>query len=339
MLEVWKGKKTYSEKQKKRVLTDGQVNTVINNCCSFLAPDERDKLILAIKEGSIGKEIDIQGTNIYARINNWLWKNEGFKFIDRDGDSNGLKKRLDAVTEHLIEYPISLEISNLMDWQQGEFGDGDSCFFGGHSVTRHYFNSLANFYTLKIYNNKDKSFGRCLILTDIPEKDCIILFNSYPGHRDRKYLELYADILNTFLGGKLNKSTHTIRNNKEGSWLYLNNSEGILLQIGDTIKEKEKIYLNLIERQPAIESIKGHLGKCHSCTLSIFKWTPDYCKDNKKILCKDCNTKYKYRTRTCFDCKKKISNIASRVLEYGRVDVERNGDLVIICSKCYKKGK
>jgi hypothetical protein len=308
MIELWEGKKKYTKEQEERVLDKAAIRNLVGNSCMRLSNKTRDALEEAINGDAIGPQVSRDGTYISARINTWLWKSIGIKYEGKKGEADLIKVEADHQVQDLIEYPIYVEISNKMDWKKGTFGDGASCFFGCHSVHRHYFNSLPNFYTLKMYTKDKKPFGRCLVLTDIPKKGCVLVFNSYPNHRTGMYLNLYAEILKDWIMPKAIITEHDVSNRVGGSWLYLNSGTGTFLH-DNLIEEGTSVELNLLKNSPRINEIEGYEGRCLNCDKYIFNWET-FTKIEKQVcICNECTDTYNRLDVTCPECNTKISSI------------------------------
>jgi hypothetical protein len=309
MIETWTGKREFNAEQRERKLTNDSVNELVQGVCSRLNGTTRLDLIDAIRGEEIGPEVNRGGTFLSTRINNWLWKNVGIKYEDKDKDKpDRIKVEVDRLSADMIEYPIYIEIGNQMDWKKGKFGDSHSCFFGGHATSRLYFNSLPNFYVIKVYTKDKKAFGRCLILTDVPEKGCILVFNSYPGHRDKMYLALFASILRDWLMPKAVVTEHKVTNRDGGSWLYLNNHSGLIIH-ERVIEERQPVEMMLLGKKPDCSAIKGYEGICALCADPKYDWECTTKLEDKHVFCKKCIKQYNTDYHQCFICEKQLTNV------------------------------
>jgi hypothetical protein len=82
-----------------------------------------------------------------------------------------------------------MDFDDELDWEDGEFGDSGSCYWGDRWGARNMLRDHGSF-AIRFFNrritpvsNKEKfdGFGRAWIVPDIPFEGSMVTFNAYPG--------------------------------------------------------------------------------------------------------------------------------------------------------------
>ena len=312
---------------------------------------------------------------VYARLSNILRDEVGRDVINKSGKYNvRLKKilkqkyKVKSLTENdycklSTLFGDWLETSKLhfcfadkFDWQDGEFGDGGSCFWGDRASGRdtlEYYHALA----IKFYKtDKDRDtrgVGRAWIAR-IRERDnvdgAVVMFNRYGVPRSIEDIVLALKCVDKDFVFK-----HVYLTN-EGT------SHGDLYINGDAVAVSyEELYMERVELGYSIR--KGvYTEQCNgfTCTYCGDRVDEDHtcfigdealcetCADKHTIFCEECNeTRWRDGSvelvgcngRVCSDCLDRYDYTQCAVCcDYERLDAMRvstNRDQ--LCSNCAKK--
>lgn len=108
---------------------------------------------------------------ITKRISKWMRDTKGKKLNDYDLQGIG-----DACSKLIVPAGIRVEISDKVDWNPGDFGDEESCFFRSRRQTLSYLHHLKA-RAIKFYSPSGQN-GRCLVVDE--DRDHLpVAFNFY----------------------------------------------------------------------------------------------------------------------------------------------------------------
>lgn len=294
---------------------------------------------------------------IYAGINKYLWDKYGFRYCGKaDPNLDALERGISQVRDENIETDMELQVSNKIDWNEGDFGDPSSCYFTCNTVTRLVLNELENFRTIKFWRD-GKGFGRALILDEI-FPNAFLVYNSYPGHKTASYLDFFTEAFKSVLSKQLGVplESHKIQmklpavTQERGSqWFYANSSgSALLVYPHDNLeaKAKKEVLIDLGIR-PHIESFEEYLGMCDCCgekpvCTDVSYSVLQHPNIADLYLCHSCTKKLPI-SHNCHNCKTEVcfrdENLEIQVHpEFGKQVIRRdNGAKVPFCTKCFNE--
>jgi hypothetical protein len=172
-----------------------------------------------------------------------------------------------------------IEITDRFDWNPGDFGDEDSCFFGGRRKSWGILHALGG-RAAKIYP-PDRKPGRCLIL-DWEDKPYI--FNFYGVTKEEG-----VGIWKAALGETLNPVAFRVRGNRDYP-IYINNSTAF------TIGGRRGEYVN-VENDEVVQLTSDDITRCEYC-YKVVADAPLYGSSPRptSYLCWECYEKLKDST-------------------------------------------
>lgn len=118
------------------------------------------------------------------------------------------------------------EFVNRIDWQDGDFGDGGSCWWGEYEQARPLLLSNGGL-AIRFYHN-NVGMGRAWV---VPYGELYIVFNGYGFVSDSTLI--IVRVMAQFLGLSYNRISLVNHNDL----LYINNDAGYILGSHDTIKD------------------------------------------------------------------------------------------------------
>lgn len=127
---------------------------------------QRDTLpMILIDILSYGSGIDevidlrVEGTSMTKRVRAWLYKNFNVQLNEDAG------QRIGEICGDAKGFTCEVDVTNDFDWNEGDFGDMGSCFFGGREYQSARCETLPRLYAsaLRFYR-KGSGIGRCWIV-------------------------------------------------------------------------------------------------------------------------------------------------------------------------------
>jgi len=163
--------------------------------------------------------------------------------------SDILGKVGEIARKYTLNREYFVEFSRDFNWTPGEFGDGDSCFFGVYKYQRTRIKLLGG-YAMKVYNEDQSPLGRAWVLPYDKNERNFLVFNSY---NTRNYnLIFFARLLAIYLGGIYEMINGDIPN------IYTNNNYFYFVTI-----EGAEFYWEKLEKY-----LKDTLVFCPTCEKS-----------------------------------------------------------------------
>lgn len=154
------------------------------------------------------------------------------KFIKRRWSVNPNERVCKAISDTISYHSPTdfwYEVADHFDWDDGDFGDEGSCFWGCHQQAKEELLGLGC-RTLLLFGEEDEvgcgtGIGRCIIVPDAPELGCHILFNAYGP-----CLETVGKAMARHL--KTDWETITLYGEpgeRASNLIYVNNKQGLVL--------------------------------------------------------------------------------------------------------------
>jgi len=131
----------------------------------------------------------------------------------------------------------SMDFTRRFDWEDGDFGDRGSAFWGQNHTARHLL-ERAGAFAVRFYNTYGKGFARAFVCPVLNE-NCWVVFNNYgiPLWRIAKILASYNDC---------NYKRVTLFNNGTSKGeIYINGGVGYLLGNPNIITNVEWVDLGI----------------------------------------------------------------------------------------------
>ena len=319
-----------------------------------------DDLAEAIRDDNrVGREFDSANGSLYKRIQKYFWNKYDFNFVTRKGAKiDALEASIQKCREDSLRFPIEAELSQRMDWTAGDFGDGDSCYFGGNTCTRRFMNTQENFRTLKVYKDGN-NFGRALILTDVAGEGFHLLYNTYPGRND-KYKDMFAHALIGLLREHtgveyLTKLVSIENRSKDTGWFYTNENIGAIVYPAAKQADGDatsRVILAYGDR-PNVRELQGYVSDCVCCSkdadrkgTAIFDYDKYIPLPGTRIgagICQKCSNTDQI---TCDVCSKKVVAVSYHIFNRFQVpgiatQVLRISDKlkIYVCNDCFDTAK
>lgn len=229
-----------------------------------ISKDGRQSILRLINPANLPKNFDYrpmaaQGS-LVKRIKSFSYKNYGVKLSEEALGKLGLIIRESSIKA--IEY--NMDFTNSFNWQAGDFGDGESCFWQGRQSARLDMMATGTFSALRffkrkildrkrifntfydMYNGISRSWIWKTTLSNRPTKDiltkteCYVLFNGY-GMTTATQAAIFA----AYTGFAYTKVDVTNKGHcHSGIWL---NGDAFLFGPKDIIKNYKKLDFGVEE--------------------------------------------------------------------------------------------
>jgi len=187
------------------------------------------------------------------------------------------------------------EFRETVDWQDGEFSDDGSCFWGSYTGARLMVD--ANGFAVCFFND-GKGLGRAWLAP--LNNDCYIVFNGY-GFAGDSTLTI-ARVLAIHFGG----SYKELALRDEADAMYINGDRGFMIGAAQAVDSVEKYVLNW----PGIDA-----NTCEKCRSIIREKDVTYGAEGDAV-CPTCFEKYYLRCERCHRARrrKNIKKIGGRLV-------------------------
>lgn len=175
------------------------------------------------------------------------------------------------------------DFTNALDWEDGDFGDAGSCYWGDHAAARDMLISDGAF-AIRFYSTGDEGIGRAWIVDRIAANGFYVVYNGY-GISDSATLTA-ARVMSLFLS--LTYKRVVLRNNDHTSgMLWINGGVGYLVGSIEVIADVTWFDLQIED-----------MLACHNCGQPL---TDDqaYRGPDDENYCDDCFYEY---FDTCYEC-------------------------------------
>ena len=199
---------------------------------------------------------------------------------------------------HIVHYDVTQDF----DWEDGDFGDEGSCYWGCRTVARDMIREVGGF-AIRLYEG---SYGggsaRCWGVR-VPEEDNVVaLFNSYGSSRagklDSKKIVNFARILAFVLGQSYQITPDLCNYGSSDNDLWINGGSGVLVGPPATLEKFEGEMVDLRVPQPRTRFYLGQGEWCDCCEdtrsteyyASIDRYLCDHCRAYHYNDCHHCGT-------------------------------------------------
>ena len=236
-----------------------------------------------------------------------------------------------------------LDFTDDLTWNQGDFGDSGSCYWGGRQYARkllmdHNCHAMRFWSSQALDHAKDKAYcirqrygtGRVWI---IPKRtnhgEVLMAFNAY--RTDGRPIVHSARILATVLGA-FYKNVPLCNKSNTGGIIYINGGHGFALGSQEICEKVEKVDL----------MINGPWGRCKECGDEICS-EDDVCgegnnSDPEDMLCHSCADGSESNTFHCANCGRSWTTRQSRNDQnydlQGRIICQSCSDVMHQCPRC-----
>lgn len=194
---------------------------------------------------------------------------------------------------------VHMEISEIADWDSGDFGDDGSCFWGSNEAARLTLNEHPDFFPIKlyrksVYNDRLTGYARCWSMYR-DSFDGLIIFNAYSDD-DKMKLTSFATLLCERFGFT-NRTEIELRNfGSTTGTLYLNSGHGIALHNGDCPLDEGDTYDFRIDCDAYEDEYRvsceccGEYGNAEDMTYLEMQegYICDYCLRTRYTRCEGC---------------------------------------------------
>lgn len=162
------------------------------------------------------------------------------------------------------------DFTQRFDWQDGDFGDGGSCFWNGRAEAREMLEQN-NAWAIRFYNQQKNGIGRCWV---VPHNEYLVTFNGY-GLGDGALV--HTRVLAAFFGFAY-KKIGVCNNRKNDGTLWINNGSGYAVGQWPDIANITEVDFQICD---------PHYKCCESCECEL---DDDNCFTglNEETLCEDC---------------------------------------------------
>jgi hypothetical protein len=172
---------------------------------------------------------------------------------------------------------------NSIDWDDGDFGDADSCWWGSYGEARDTLTENGGL-AVRFYDDDDNGIGRAWLA---PYGGMYVLFNGY-DRGDGATLR-WAKVVSEFMGMSYEKVGLTNWNDL----MYINNDSGYLIGPAETIKNVSHISLQF-----------GSAGvTCYNCGTDLEDESDEYTGSDDETYCESC---YDARFTRCEHCEETV---------------------------------
>lgn len=194
----------------------------------------------------------------------------------------------------------TIDFTDDFNWNAGDFGDSDSCFWGGRSVAREML-KRAGCIAIRIFEparlgNGFKGVGRAWMAPHKPEQNNWLIWNAYGPHDLRKIARIFACFINAGAGVRI-----SLRNFGDSTdTFYINNGTGML--IGPAVTKYMDYDFKLVAPKP-----KCH---CYSCEEPLW-YDEEIYMLGEDAFCLGC---YEEQSMVCDNCHELMSESQSAIV-------------------------
>lgn len=213
------------------------------------------------------------------RVASFYFKQFGIKsptsFIEQIGN---------VARQHTNEgVTYEFDFTDVFDWEDGDFGDAGSCYWGDHDAAREMLADDGAF-AIRFYNTEDEGIGRAWIVDRIAANGFYVVYNGY-GISTSATLTT-ARVVALFLS--LTYKRVVLRNNNATTaMLWINGGVGYLIGAIEAIADVTWVDLEIAE-----------IFACHECGDRLSEDNSYFSPDGNR-LCGDCHYDL---YDTCYEC-------------------------------------
>lgn len=236
------------------------------------------------------------------RIANYLFKNRQIRLEPEVVSNIGV-----IISRYTRKFPINnffMDFDDTLEWDDGDFGDGDSCFWSSNIAARRHMQDNG-YFAVRIWQQYRDwqtnlfgglcGVGRAWIRPRFPNSSTMLLFNAY-GPLDRDQLSL---AICTVFENCSFRSVSISNNGDTRGMMYLNNGRGTLIST-------DKGILNGCDGHLDLHARVYDMPSCVSCDDEIDVEDELYYQDNNgDYICEWCRNNHYFQ---CSVCKDLVSN-------------------------------
>lgn len=169
-----------------------------------------------------------------------------YRSLDFKGLPDSFKTRIGTLVDDFVSKSGShiIQLTDNLDWNAGDFGDTDSCFWGGRKKARQLLKHIGAL-ALQSFDINDPTSGRgrCWVIPDFPERGTYCLFNGYGYGDGTDALRILAKVFAKQAGMEQKKVVLTNKGEYNGT-LWINHRDGVSRGI---IVAPHNIISNIVE--------------------------------------------------------------------------------------------
>lgn len=186
-----------------------------------------------------------------------------------------------------------VDFTNSIDWNDGQFGKGDSCWWGCYSESRETFTNGGG-WAIRFYRSlerdNDNGIGRCWI---VPKYNVLLCFNAYGI--DRAKVSKVIKAIFDKQGIELHYSAAEVYNSHNSDIPYINGDSNsgssgsfVLWADRDDLRERYNIDMKTVEDNKATcEGCGGRFDEENGHYTNDYFWC-DSCHDERFAYCDCC---------------------------------------------------
>jgi hypothetical protein len=222
------------------------------------------------------------------RIKSWMYKSGKSKVSDRIIEHIGNT----AYESRFWKDEFDFRFTNDIDWQQGDFGDHDSCYWGTKEYMLDDLRRNESVYSIKIYNDgihlDSNGWGRAILLLDFPKVGAVTAINAYPkGFQITNISRLVAKWVHSTFG--FEPVTKRIHLDYDGEWkepIWINGGNGATISMLPLLisRYNTRSYFDL--------------NTCPKCEVTK-SYAPRYDELVGQRICEDCRAQHFFNCASC----------------------------------------
>ena len=199
-------------------------------------------------------------------------------------------------SQSMYVYPLCFVITDVFDWNAGEFGDWDSCYWTHHSSARDTLEDDCNSYALRAYST-ETGYGRGRAWMHELENYTVI-FNGYGVLKTVEFAMVYADIT-----GLDYKKVSVENQGAKCGFLWINNGTGYIVGKLEDIESVDSVDLGLWE-VCGYYSENQWYAHCYECGVGMREDDTIFANDDTaNCYCERCYDANFTQCDGCYDYK------------------------------------
>lgn len=187
--------------------------------------------------------------------------------------------------DSLSDNTYHMDFTDSFNWEDGDFGDEGSCYWGRRTIARTILREEFDAYAVRFYDNDNNGYGRAWI---IPYLEGMLIYNAYPSNFK---LATIARIVATYLGLSYSKVGFSINGDTSGDVWINNGCAYHLYPFGNTASGIESVNLEY-------DTDDYKECTCDRCGDSVASLEDGYYFGDS-FYCEDCYNEY---VRYCGHC-------------------------------------
>jgi hypothetical protein len=239
------------------------------------------------------------------------WVKEHYNYTLSTAESNKLGS---AISWH-NPGEFTYDIVDYCDWNAGDFGDSDSCFWGGRSQAKDIIFENGGL-AIRFYDKEGEGCGRCWAM---PTDEGWAVFNAYGSE-----LEMVKTRLEILYPAARSRFVRLSNMGDTGGLLYINNGTALLLS------ERDVSHVTRIDLEAGGENVEI----CDECNGYIYDDDGTWIEGEDITVCQRCYDRY-YSWCSCCDSNVRHSDMVGLNARY-RAGGWTRGE-VFVCESCAER--